>query len=166
MTTHRSRFDRGAVLLVVLFLLASAGCQTLPGTLPAAGPTANHVQIGYGSVAPRHLAFAVGSIRVDPSAMGSYTHVEEMLEGRLPGVDVLRTGSGFRVRVRGTSSILAQSGPLWVVDGLPLSNVDGYLGLSPRTVARIDVLKDAGAAAIYGSRGANGVILITTHRAM
>jgi TonB-dependent SusC/RagA subfamily outer membrane receptor len=83
----------------------------------------------------------------------------------MPGVDVVRQGGGFRVLIRGMGSITASSEPLYVIDGLPLtSGTGGMLGISPNDVARIDVLKDAGSTAIYGSRGANGVILITTRR--
>ena len=123
------------------------------------------MQIGYGSVAREDLSTAVGSVRLQPHEASSYSHVEELIEGRLAGVDVVRTGSGFRIRIRGASSFFAPTDPLFVVDGVPLRNLGGYLGISPKDVARIDVLKDAGSTAIYGSRGANGVILITTHRA-
>jgi TonB-dependent starch-binding outer membrane protein SusC len=71
------------------------------------------------------------------------------------------------VRIRGSHSMLANDEPLYVVDGLPISpqNIDVVLaGIDPRDVERIDVLKDAGSTAIYGSRGASGVILITTKR--
>jgi TonB-dependent SusC/RagA subfamily outer membrane receptor len=123
------------------------------------------VQIGYGTASARHLTTAVSSVVVDRREAATHGHVEELLEGRMPGVDVVRQGGGFRVLIRGMGSITGNSEPLYVVDGLPLtSGPGGMLGISPNDVARIDVLKDAGSTAIYGSRGANGVILITTRR--
>jgi iron complex outermembrane receptor protein len=97
--------------------------------------------------------------------------VEEMLRG-VPGLDVLRLpDGGYQLRIRGHRSIRGNPGdddPLLVVDGIPISReaLAGTLAaLAPGDVARIEVLKDAGATGIYGSRGANGVIVITTKRA-
>src|SRR5438477_7195451 len=99
------------------------------------------------------------------------TQVEEMLRG-VPGLDVTRLpDGGYQLRIRGQRSIRGNPGdddPLLVVDGIPIS--PGALGstlasLAPEDIARIEVLKDAGAAGIYGSRAANGVIVITTKRA-
>jgi TonB-dependent SusC/RagA subfamily outer membrane receptor len=88
------------------------------------------------------------------------------LLGRLPGVTVIGRGPDARVRIRGTSSFLGTNDPLYVIDGVPLQfgMSQPLSGINPHDVARIDVLKD-GTAAIYGSRGANGVVLITTKRA-
>jgi TonB-dependent SusC/RagA subfamily outer membrane receptor len=98
------------------------------------------------------------------------TRVEELLMGRIPGVQVIRTGGGeFSVRVRGAKSFGfgGTEEPLYVIDGMPLVNSGlraALMGIAPQDIARIDVLKDAGATAAYGSKGANGVILITTRR--
>ena len=93
--------------------------------------------------------------------------VAEMLQDRFPGVEVLPQPDGnVGIRIRGRRSFLGSSDPLFVVDGTPLHNVGGTLqDINPQDIERIDVLKDAGSTAVYGSRGANGVVLITTRRA-
>jgi TonB-dependent SusC/RagA subfamily outer membrane receptor len=85
--------------------------------------------------------------------------VQDLLVARFPGVEVIGAGAGASVRIRGSTSIVGNNEPLYVVDGMPVSNV---FGINPRDVARIEVLKDAGSTAAYGIQGANGVILITT----
>ena len=97
------------------------------------------------------------------------TRVEEMLRG-IPGLEVTRLANGaYQIRIRGQRSIRGNPGdddPLIVIDGVPSSGGPAALAdLAPRDVARIEVLKDAGATSAYGSRGANGVIVITTKRA-
>jgi TonB-dependent SusC/RagA subfamily outer membrane receptor len=99
------------------------------------------------------------------------TRVEELLRG-VPGLDMTRLpDGGYRLRIRGQHSIRGNPGdddPLLVVDGFPISSEalsSTLAGMAPGDIARIDVLKDAGATSIYGSRGANGVIVITTKRA-
>lgn len=94
----------------------------------------------------------------------SVTRVEELLVG-IPGVQVMQLSRGYSVRIRGASSFYGSTEPLYVVDGMPLSGGPaGLLGISPHDVRRIEVLKDAGSLAMYGVRGGNGVILITTGR--
>jgi TonB-dependent starch-binding outer membrane protein SusC len=99
------------------------------------------------------------------------TRVEELLRG-VPGLDITRlSDGGYRLRIRGEHSIRGNPGdddPLLVIDGIPISSdalSSTLAGLAPGDIARIDVLKDAGSTSIYGSRGANGVIVITTKRA-
>ncbi len=91
--------------------------------------------------------------------------VEELLEGRSAGVQVIRVpGGGIAVRIRGRSSIYGDTEPLYVIDGVPVEVTTGH-GLSwlnPGDIQRIEILKDASATAVYGMRGANGVVLITT----
>jgi TonB-dependent SusC/RagA subfamily outer membrane receptor len=94
--------------------------------------------------------------------------VEELLQGRVAGVQVMRTADGdFTIRIRGPHSFHGNDEPLYVVDGMPIPGRglrSALMGIPPHDIARIEVLKDAGATAIYGSRGANGVIVITTKR--
>jgi TonB-dependent SusC/RagA subfamily outer membrane receptor len=93
--------------------------------------------------------------------------IEEVLQSRASGVQVINRNGQISVRIRGTASIMGSNEPLFIIDGVPIHqpNTTAVLrGINPRDVARIDVLKDAGATAIYGSRGANGVIIITTKR--
>ena len=127
-------------------------------------------------------AIACGSARTAPNAPGvstiipsktdaRVTRVEEMLRG-VPGLEVTRLADGnYRIRIRGQRSIRGNptdDNPLLVIDGIPIPNesMSSMLAdLSPGDVARIEVLKDAAHTGMYGSRGANGVIVITTKRA-
>ncbi|MBV9773502.1 MAG: TonB-dependent receptor plug domain-containing protein [Gemmatimonadetes bacterium] len=92
---------------------------------------------------------------------------EQLLEGRFAGVQVTRlAGGGISVRIRGGTSIMGDNEPLYVLDGMPLQAGPGGAlnGINPEDIARIEMLKDIGSTAIYGIRGANGVVLITTKR--
>jgi len=121
------------------------------------------VVIGYQTVARRDLMGAVAS--VDNKAITSVpaTNFTESLSGKMAGVSVTTTegdpDSQVQIRVRGTASITQDSSPLYIVDGFPVSSI---ADLSPQSIQSIDVLKDAFSTAIYGSRGAYGVVLITT----
>jgi TonB-dependent SusC/RagA subfamily outer membrane receptor len=88
--------------------------------------------------------------------------IEESLEGRFPGVEVMRTPSGIAVRIRGGSSILGSNDPLYVIDGVEITpGPNGALtGINPYDIESIEVLKDATSTAMYGSRGSNGIIII------
>lgn len=92
--------------------------------------------------------------------------VEELLEGRVPGLLVVRNAGGVSLRIRGLSSVLGSNEPLYVLDGMPLEMEPGrgLYWMSPRDIERIEILKDPSATSIYGVRGANGVVLITTRR--
>ena len=143
-----------------------AGCGANPP--PPGAPPADAVEVGYGTLPRSGLTGAVTSISTEQLDQRRVTRVEELIQGRVAGVQVHRTpGGGFSVRIRGASTILGDGEPLYVVDGVPLRSMGpgGALdGISPADVARIDVLKDGASAAIYGVQGANGVILITTRR--
>lgn len=89
--------------------------------------------------------------------------VEELFAGRFPGVEVYAAPGGFSVRVRGASSFLGSTEPLYIIDGMPVTpGPGGLISLNPSDVAKIEVLKDAASLAEYGSRGGNGVVRITT----
>ena len=94
--------------------------------------------------------------------------MEELFAGRFPGVEVLRVPSGgISIRIRGASTLMGSSEPLYIIDGAKVqSGPGGLLFLDPGDISKIEVLKDIGSTAIYGSEGANGVILITTKRAL
>ena len=127
-------------------------------------PDDSSVDIGYGSAEKEHVVGSMAEIDGNNNAGVRYRTIGEMLEGQ-PGVFV-REFSGGRIsmRIRGSNSFLGGEEPLFVLDGMALHSPDGLVGLSPADVETITVLKDAASTAIYGSRGANGVILIKTKR--
>lgn len=124
------------------------------------------VVVGYGSVQKSDLTGSVSSLPADQLNTGPQTSVDQAIQGRIPGVQVTQTsaepGGGYSIRIRGTNSITAGNEPLYVVDGLPGANP--LNSLNPADIESIEVLKDASATAIYGARGSNGVILITTRQ--
>ncbi len=124
------------------------------------------------SAPPRTTSPGTGAVTtvVPTESDARVTRVEEMLRG-VPGLEVTRLANGgYQIRIRGQRSIRGNptdDDPLIVIDGVPSSAGPAALAdLAPRDVARIDVLKDAGATSQYGSRGANGVIVITTKRTL
>ncbi|HKG92455.1 MAG TPA: TonB-dependent receptor [Gemmatimonadaceae bacterium] len=124
------------------------------------------VTVGYGTQDRRTLAGAVSSIKSEDLTQVLSANPVDAIKGRLPGVDVTTTsgepGAAANIRIRGTRSITASSAPLFVVDGVPLTG--DLRDFDPSTIESIEVLKDAAAAATYGSRGANGVLLVTTKK--
>jgi Outer membrane cobalamin receptor protein len=121
------------------------------------------VVVGYGTSKKSDLTGALTSISEQQIKERPIQNAVQALQGKAAGLDVttnVRPGEFGIVRVRGNRSINASNDPLYVVDGIPLSA--GSVGnINPNDIASIEVLKDASATAIYGSRGANGVILIT-----
>lgn len=121
------------------------------------------VVIGYGTVKRRDLTGAVASVGGDKLAANPVANVAQALQGQLPGVQVVsqdgRPGAGMSIRVRGGGSITQSNDPLFIVDGVQVSGIDD---IPADNIESIDVLKDAASTAIYGARGANGVILVTT----
>ena len=170
--TAPGRLRKSSFLLPATALLV--GCLTTPGLdsdPPDAGSTPGNasddeVRVGYGTQDRDEVTGAVSSIRAEDAGR-EVTSIIDLMEGRLPGVSVRRLGNGdVSIRVRGASSFMGGGEPLFVIDGRPVMTPasSALMAISPRDVVRIDVLKDAGATAIYGSRGANGVIVITTRR--
>jgi len=123
------------------------------------------IVIGYGTVKKRDLTGSVVSVKGDDIAKVPSSNPLESIQGKVPGVDITRSSgsasSGVNINIRGTRSISAGNGPLIVVDGVQYSSLQD---LNPNDIASMDILKDASSTAIYGSRGANGVILITTKK--
>lgn len=149
---------------IAIAALLTSGCHSAspPAQLV---PASDLIEVGYGRLSQRNVASAVSSLVIGRE-MRQVRHVEEMLE-RIPGITLNRMANGrISVRIRGANSLLGSNEPLFVIDGTPIThrNGDALIGVSPHDVVRVEVLKDAGAAAVYGSRGANGVILVTTRR--
>ena len=139
------------------------------------------VVVGYGSVKRKDLTGAVSTIKSDEIEKIKTTSFEGAIASKAAGVQVVRSEGGpdaaFKIRIRGGTSINASNDPLYVIDGFPImggsvstsigqgnSSTSPLATLDPSSIESIDILKDASATAIYGSRGANGVILITTKK--
>ncbi|MET4544101.1 TonB-linked SusC/RagA family outer membrane protein [Pedobacter africanus] len=125
------------------------------------------VVIGYGTVKRSDLTGSVGQVNISDFQQAPVRSFDEALAGRVAGLQVTSSegqpGSGIDIIIRGTNSITQDNSPLYVIDGFPIDNFDNN-AINPAEIESIDVLKDASATAIYGARGANGVIMITTKR--
>jgi iron complex outermembrane receptor protein len=132
------------------------------------------VVIGYGAVKKSDLTGSVTALKPDTKNKGLVVNAQDMMQGKIAGVNVTTAGgapgSGASIRIRGGSSLNASNDPLIVIDGVPMDN-NGVKGLAnplsmvnPQDIESFNVLKDASATAIYGSRGSNGVIIITTKK--
>lgn len=141
------------------------------------------VVVGYGTQKKRDITGSVASIGSKDFNRGFQNSVDQLIAGRAPGVQVTQAssepGGGVTIRIRGANSINANNEPLYVIDGLPIDNSPVTPGspvvnetarrnplnaLNPNDIESVEILKDASATAIYGSRGANGVILVTTKK--
>ncbi len=123
------------------------------------------VVIGYGTVKKRDLTGAVSSVKSEELTMTPVANPIEAMQGRVAGLDITResgkAGSNSKILLRGNRSLTAEQEPLYIIDGIPGS----ITNLNPNDIASMDILKDASSTAIYGSAGANGVIMITTKQA-
>ena len=134
------------------------------------------VVIGYGTKRKRDITSSISTVKSDDLANSTQSSFQNALQGKAAGVQITAAngmpGSAMTVRIRGTSSITSSSEPLYVIDGVPVitgnfsngwaEGTNTLSALSPSDIESVEVLKDASAAAIYGSRSANGVVLITT----
>ncbi|MFO7256254.1 MAG: TonB-dependent receptor [Bacteroidota bacterium] len=144
-----------------------AGRTTINVTLvPSVESLTEVVVVGYGVQRQEAVTGSVASISGDAIREIPAGNITQALQGRLPGVEFTQTsskpGATMQIRVRGTRSLTASNDPLIVLDGIPF--VGTIADINPNDIKSVDILKDASATAIYGSRGANGVILITTHK--
>lgn len=125
------------------------------------------VVVGYGTVKKKDLTGAVGSVDMESMYKAPVATFDQALAGRVAGVMVSSSegqpGSPINIIIRGNNSLTQENSPLYVIDGFPIENPDNGV-LNPDDIESIDILKDASASAIYGARGANGVIIITTKR--
>jgi TonB-linked SusC/RagA family outer membrane protein len=125
------------------------------------------VVIGYGQVSRKDLTGSVGSVKMNDLQKAPVRSFEEALAGRVAGVNVTSSdgqpGSPINIVIRGSNSVTQDNSPLYVIDGFPIESPENN-SLDPNDIESIEVLKDASATAIYGARGANGVILVTTKR--
>lgn len=126
------------------------------------------VVIGYGAVAKKDLTGSVGTVNVNELSKAPVQSFDQALAGRVSGVQVTSSdgqpgGEGINIVIRGANSLTQDNGPLYVVDGFPMEDFNTS-SLDPKDIESITVLKDASSTAIYGARGANGVIVIETKR--
>lgn len=163
----------------------STGAMNIVMSAASANDLNEVVVVGYGTARRRDLTGSVATIREKDFNKGIFTSPDQLIQGKAAGVMVLNNtgqpGGSTTVRIRGSSSIRSGNQPLFVVDGVPLSGGSARPGgsgagafgndggnplnfMNPNDIANIEILKDASATAIYGSRGANGVVLITTKR--
>lgn len=138
------------------------------------------VVVGYGTQQRRDLTSSVSSVTAKEIGKLPVTGIDQALQGRAAGVEVVNNsgapGSGVQVRIRGNTSLSASNEPLYVIDGVTINNtqggygaaggdrLNGMAGINPADIESIDILKDAAATSIYGARGGNGVVIITTKK--
>lgn len=161
--------------------ISVAGSSTADVSLIATNTSLNEVVvIGYGTQRRKEVTGAIAKVSGDKLNSIVSPSFESALQGKAPGVQIVQgnglAGSGSVIRIRGVGSITASGDPLYVVDGIPIisdqfargnagaMNQNPLASINPSDIESIEILKDAGATGIYGSRGANGVILITTKR--
>lgn len=162
----------GKVTLVISYVgydtkeVVLNGQSELDVTLTEGSALNEVVVVGYGTQKKSQTTGAISSLNSRQLTEMPVTSLGQALQGRIAGVDVVQSGSKPgsvpTIRVRGRRSFRASNDPLYVVDGIPLTG--GYEDLNPNDVQSMEILKDATATAIYGARGANGVVLITTKR--
>lgn len=151
------------------YATASFKASAVPSTLTLTDDTTfleEVVVIGYGTLSKKELSSSIVQVDKDDFARGSMNNVMEMMSGKVAGLNVNTTAaanpnSSSSLQIRGATSITADNGPLVVIDGVPGGDIRN---LSAQDIESMTVLKDAASAAIYGTRGANGVILITTKK--
>jgi len=187
--THQVRATRiGYAPLVQTVTVAAGATASVDFSLPPrAAVLSEVVTTGYGTQRREAISGSVSTVDAEAANKGVIANVNQMLAGRVAGVTTVTSngepGGGVQIRIRGGTSISASNDPLYVVDGVPLQNDEispdapGIASINPQLsrnplnsinpgdIESITILKDASATAIYGSRGANGVILITTKRA-
>ncbi len=163
-----------------------SGQSAITVSLVASNASLNEVVVvGYGTARKRDLTGSVASVQAKDFNKGPVTNPDQLLQGKVAGLQIINNsgqpGAATIVKIRGNNSIRSGNTPLYVIDGIPLDgrnarpslnfsglgttpDVNPLLFVNPDDIASIDILKDASAAAIYGSRGANGVVLVTTKK--
>lgn len=146
---------RVATLLFAMAMLAACGA-------PIYNRADKVYNTGYGTVTDIENTAAISSVKIDES-ISLYNSIFEYIRDRVPGVIVRKdaSGNGGKIIIRGVNSIQGSTDPLFVVDGVTVEDISW---INPNDIKSIDVLKDASATSIYGMRGANGVIVITTKK--
>ncbi|RZJ90336.1 MAG: SusC/RagA family TonB-linked outer membrane protein [Chryseobacterium sp.] len=164
---HLSKTNRAALFFAMALLPSGmVYAQNSKDTLSQEKKIEEVVVIGYGTQRKESVTGSVATVKGDALREVPSANITQALQGRTAGVDITQTstkpGATMQIRIRGTRSLTGGNDPLVVLDGIPFA---GSLGdISSSDIKSIDILKDASATAIYGSRGANGVIIVTTNR--
>ena len=140
-----------------LFVILLSGCHH--ATTPPGPATPLGRDMGIGGI----RTGSADSVHADETAGQHMTDVADMLQGRIPGLQVIRSGNDISLRIRGNDSINSDGEPLLILDDAPVAEQSMSMvlrGLNPKEVASIDVLKDVASTSVYGTRGAHGVIII------
>jgi TonB-linked SusC/RagA family outer membrane protein len=142
--------------------------STLQVQLSQSATTLNEVEVGYGAVRKKDLTGSVGLVNMEDIAKAPVQSFDQALAGRIAGVQVSSNdgqpgAEGINIVIRGANSLTQNNSPLYVIDGFPIEDPENA-ALNPDDIASISILKDASATAIYGARGANGVVVIETKR--
>src|SRR5688500_6685873 len=144
MGSEAGMLDRASAGLLSVALCTVAACG--PVAPPVSDPGTEEVPVAFGTQERNEITGSVSSVPMDEAVGRRYSSIEEMLSGRVSGVQVIQTPSGISVRIRGAGSLRANNEPLYVVDGVAVvTGRNGVLSVSPHDVARIEVLKDASA---------------------
>ena len=146
------------ILLSTLFVAAVFLAASCGSTKDTVNTGSEQVDVGYGTTDKDQLTYAVSSLKMDENEAGVYTNMYDYLRGKVPGVYVGPENSMSSISVRGVSTVNGSTVPLVMLDGMEINDLDA---VSPYDVYSVSVLKDS-SSSIYGVRGANGVILITT----
>jgi iron complex outermembrane receptor protein len=189
--TYRLNVASNVTTIIVSYVgygtqeISIVGKTTVDISLSSSGTNLNEVVVvGYGTARRRDLTGAVASVKAKDFNQGIVTAPDQLIQGKVAGVQIINNtgapGGATTVRIRGISSIRSGNQPLFVVDGVPLAGGSAAPGLgtalggapgdnplnfiNPNDIASMEVLKDASATAIFGSRGANGVVIINTKR--
>jgi TonB-dependent SusC/RagA subfamily outer membrane receptor len=152
--------------LLALTVATSGACHHSARGVGAALPV-DTLDNGYAASVREHPMGAVRSLGPVEIALLRVRRVEELLTGRVPGLRVLPTSNGgFRISMRGVTTVNGEPGPLYIVDGMPVTLLpgEGLNWLDPAQILQIDVLRDPAETSVYGVRGANGVVVIHTRR--
>ena len=135
-------------------LVAICACGPANQT-PVTSRMDEEVNVGYGTMSRQGVGYAIDKVQVDNTVISSYTNIAEYLRGRIAGLEVNPNGT---IQIRGKNSLNSPTEALVLVDNTPCSDINS---INPMDIQSVEVLKD-GSASIYGSQGANGVVLITT----
>jgi TonB-dependent SusC/RagA subfamily outer membrane receptor len=160
---ERHHFKVGTMRIPAIAAVAALSVALLAGchhsTTPPASATPRGRDMGLGGI----RTGSADSVRADDTRGQHMVDVADMLQGRIPGLQVIRNGSDISLRIRGNDSINSDGEPLIILDDAPVAEQSVSMvlrGLNPKEVESIDVLKDVASTAVYGTRGAHGVIII------